>query len=69
MPGCARLSLDGLVHATLIAYPVYRDQLTGLAATPEQIVGKLAAGGPATGAPGMLLLRLLRKFRLRTGSV
>ncbi len=41
----ARPSLDGLVHATLIDYPVYNDPRSGLAATPEQIVELLARGG------------------------
>lgn len=48
----AQLSLDALVHAALIAYPRYRDPVTGLPCPPEVIVGRLASGplprrGPA----------------------
>lgn len=35
--------LDGLVHAALIGYPIYRDPGSGIAASPEQIVDLLAS--------------------------
>jgi capsular polysaccharide export protein len=51
----ARLTLDQLVHATLIAYPRYHDPVTGHACPPEVIVDRLAHGplprpGPANRA-------------------
>lgn len=45
-PSCARrnvaVSLDGLVHATLVDYPRYMDPISGLACTPELIVERLS---------------------------
>ena len=41
---CARPSLDGLVHAALIDYPMYRDPVSGLAAPVEVIVERLLNG-------------------------
>lgn len=56
-PSCprriARPSLDALVWAALIAYPVYRDPVSGLACPPELIVERLATGVPTRRA-GML---------------
>ena len=40
----ARPTLDQLVWAALIAYPMYRDPLTGLPCTPELVVERFAAG-------------------------
>jgi capsular polysaccharide export protein len=40
----ARPDLDALVHAALIAYPRYRDPVTGQACAPEVIVDRLAHG-------------------------
>ncbi|SLN30833.1 Capsule polysaccharide biosynthesis protein [Pseudoruegeria aquimaris] len=40
----ARPSLAGLVHATLIDYPRYRDPVTGLPCPPEVIVERLKSG-------------------------
>lgn len=40
----ARPTLDQLVWAALIAYPVYRDPLTGLPCGPELVVERFAAG-------------------------
>ena len=58
---CARrnvkVSLDGLVHATLIDYPRYMDPKSGLACTPELLVDRLAAGTVRQG----FWLRLLSK--------
>ncbi|MEM9781645.1 MAG: capsular polysaccharide biosynthesis protein [Pseudomonadota bacterium] len=41
----ARPSLDALVWAALIAYPVYVHPLSGLSTRPERIVAHLAQGG------------------------
>jgi len=38
------VSLDGLVHASLIDYPIYRDPVSGLACPVEVIVERLAHG-------------------------
>jgi capsular polysaccharide export protein len=43
----ARPSLDQLVHAALIDYPMYRDPISGLICPPEVIVERLAAGQAA----------------------
>lgn len=40
----APVTLDGLVHATLIDYPRYFDPVSGLASTPEVIVERLSSG-------------------------
>ncbi|MEM7056725.1 MAG: capsular polysaccharide biosynthesis protein [Pseudomonadota bacterium] len=42
----ARPSLDDLVWAALIAYPRYRDPVSGLSCPPEVIVERLATGTP-----------------------
>ena len=51
----ARPTLPALVHGALIAYPRYRDPVTGLPCPPEVVLDRLAAGlpprrGPATWA-------------------
>jgi capsular polysaccharide export protein len=46
-----RASLAALVHAALIAYPRYRDPISGLACPPEVIVDRLASGD--VGHPGI----------------
>ncbi len=51
----ARPSLDQLIHATLIDYPMYRDPISGLACEVEVIVERLAAGDGQAGAGGRLL--------------
>ena len=47
-PECTRrkvkVSLDQLVHATLVDYPRYMDPVSNLACTPELIVDRLAEG-------------------------
>lgn len=40
---CPGIALDGLVHATLIDYPIYRDPLSGLACPVETVVARLAS--------------------------
>ena len=40
----ARPTLQGLIHAVLIDYPLYRDPITGLFVRPEDIVARIAAG-------------------------
>ena len=56
----ARVTLDGLVHAALIAYPRYRDPVTGLPCPPEVALARLAAGEVAH--PG-LVNRALSKLQ------
>jgi capsular polysaccharide export protein len=46
----ARPSLAALAHAALIAYPRYRDPVTGLPCPPEVAVERLAAGPVRRGA-------------------
>ena len=43
----ARLTVDHIVHAALIDYPVYIDPVTGLEAPPEVILSRLAGGAPS----------------------
>ena len=59
----ARVSLEGLVHATLIDYPRYRDPVTGLPCPVEVIVERLAAGSvPRPGLGNRLLSKLQGVF-------
>jgi capsular polysaccharide export protein len=51
----ARPSLAAFAHAALIAYPRYRDPVSGLPCPPEVAVDRLAAGVPAQ-PPGLRLL-------------
>lgn len=46
----ARPSLDGLIHAALIDYPMYHDPVSGLPCEVEVIVQRLAAGQGQAGA-------------------
>ena len=48
----ARPDLDALAHACLIAYPRYRDPVSGLPCTAEIAVARLAEGGRRQG-PGL----------------
>lgn len=58
-----RASLDGLVHATLIAYPRYCDPVTDLPCPPEVVVKRLAEGNlPGPGAANRLLAKLQGMF-------
>jgi len=52
----AHVSLDGLVHATLIDYPRYRDPVSGLPCPVEVVVARLAQGEVARGGPVNRLL-------------
>ncbi|MDR5654600.1 capsular polysaccharide biosynthesis protein [Ruixingdingia sedimenti] len=54
----ARPGLHALAHAALIAYPRYRDPVTGLPCPPEVAVERLASGAVARGGP---VLRVLAK--------
>ncbi len=45
----ARPTLHAFAHAALIAYPRYRDPVSGLPCPPEVAVARLAAGGIAQG--------------------
>lgn len=62
-PECERrsveITLDQLVHATLIDYPRYHDPVSNLPCTPELIVDRLAAG--QTDKP--IRLRVLSKLQ------
>ena len=40
----ARPGLDGLVHAALVDYPIYRDPVTGLFVRAEDVVWRLGSG-------------------------
>ena len=51
------VSLDALVHATLIDYPMYYDPVSGLAATPEAVAERLA-GGFAEAPPVLIMSRM-----------
>ncbi len=56
-------SLEGLVHATLIDYPRYRDPRTGLPCPVEVIVERLATGDiPRPGPANRLLSKLQGLF-------
>jgi capsular polysaccharide export protein len=52
----ARPDLAGLVHATLIDYPRYRDPVSGSACAVETAVLRLAEGRVMRGGPGLRLL-------------
>jgi capsular polysaccharide export protein len=52
----ARPSLEGLVHATLIGYPRYRDPVTGQPCPVEVIVDRLATGDIPGPDPGNRIL-------------
>lgn len=52
----ARPTLEGLVHATLIGYPRYRDPVTGLPCPVEVIVDRLASGDIPGPDPGNRIL-------------
>ncbi len=56
----ARLSLAGLVHATLIDYPRYFDPVTGSACPVEIMVERLAHGPLSRGGRGNRLLAKLQ---------
>ncbi len=51
----ARPSVDQLVHSALIAYPIYRDPVSGLICPPEVIVERLSAGIGGARGGGRLL--------------
>lgn len=55
------VSLDGLVHAALIAYPRYWDPVTGIACPVEVVLARLVAGNTGTG--GAVATRLLAKVQ------
>ena len=55
----ARPTLLALAHATLIAYPRYRDPVTGLPCSAEVVADRLASGaGQRAGAGNRLLSKL-----------
>lgn len=56
----ARPSVEALAHAALIAYPRYRDPVTGLPCPAEVIVERLASGAVARPGPGYRLLSKLQ---------
>ena len=56
----ARPSIEGLVHATLIEYPRYRDPVSGLPCAVETIVERLANGPDAKTGLGLRSLSKLQ---------
>ena len=56
----ARLDLPALVHATLIAYPRYRDPVTGLPCPVEVIVDRIEHGDLPKRSPGNRALAKLQ---------
>jgi capsular polysaccharide export protein len=56
----ARPGLAGLVHAVLIAYPRYRDPVSGLPCPPEVIVERLAGEQALPGSPTLRVLAHLQ---------
>lgn len=59
----ARLTLDGLTHAVLIAYPRYFDPVTNLPCPPEVVAKRLAEGTlPGPGVGNRLLAKLQGVF-------
>lgn len=59
----ARVSLDALVHATLVAYPRYHDPVTGLPCPPEVVVRRLTEGNlPGPGMGNRVLAKLQGVF-------
>jgi capsular polysaccharide export protein len=62
-------SLDELVAAALILYPLYVDPLTGLPCTPEVVVERLAGGQSGLSRPTTLtrLRRLMGSLRVISG--
>jgi capsular polysaccharide export protein len=71
-PPCPRrrtgIALDGLVHATLIDYPRYRDPVTGLPCPAEIVAERLANGEiPALGPFNRSLSKLQGLFSSRAG--
>jgi capsular polysaccharide export protein len=52
----ARPDLVALVHATLIAYPRYRDPVSGLPCPPEVAIDRLATGALPRPSAGNRLL-------------
>ncbi len=64
----ARPTLPGLIHATLIDYPRYRDPVTGTPCPVEVIVDRLATGAiPRAGAGNRLLAKLQGVFASHAG--
>jgi capsular polysaccharide export protein len=61
----ARPNLHSFVHATLIAYPRYRDPVSGLPCPPEVVVERLASG--LSDRPGLTNRTLSRLQRLFVG--
>ena len=60
---CARPSLAGLIHATLIDYPRYHDPITGRPCPVEVAVDRLASGdSPQPGVGNRLLSKLQGVF-------
>ncbi|MDH3265308.1 MAG: capsular polysaccharide biosynthesis protein, partial [Paracoccaceae bacterium] len=56
----ARPSPEALAHAALIAYPRYRDPVSGLPCPPEVIVERLASGRTGRPAPALRVLAKLQ---------
>ncbi len=56
----ARPGLEALVHACLIAYPRYRDPVTGLPCSPETIIHRLADSSLTSRGKGLRALSKLQ---------
>jgi capsular polysaccharide export protein len=56
----AKASLDGLVHAALIAYPRYHDPVSGRPCPPEVALRRMAQGHAHHGGPGLRALARLQ---------
>ncbi len=61
----ARPTLDQITHAALIGYPRYRDPVSGLVATPEVVVERLAARAPEAARNPRATQRLLSRAQDR----
>jgi capsular polysaccharide export protein len=59
--------LDGLIHAALIAYPRYRDPVSGLPCPVEVAVDRLARGRAVSLGPRAWLLSRAKAARARSG--
>ncbi len=58
--GTVRPSLEAMAHAALIAYPRYRDPVSGLPCPAEVIVERLASGAVGRPAPALRALAKLQ---------
>ncbi len=62
-----KVSLDGLVHACLIDYPLYRDAKTGLACPVETVVERLAVARTLGPRPISKIVKVSGKLKSKLG--